>query len=95
MPIAFPTQIVAYLERTLRQRTLRRGGTPQDFAGMALSFLELYNNLPPELIRLSSEDYSELLVAIGTVRFCVNQFQVTRDNDALHVLGLPSPKHKS
>jgi hypothetical protein len=82
MPRTFPSQIVAYLG------TMFAPHNPvHDFVGAALGFLDLYKNLPPELIRLPPEDFAALVAAVGTVQLGVDQFRSTAQNDSLQRVG--------
>jgi hypothetical protein len=76
MPRAFPTQIIGYLTKSFGSRLNIHPTAILDKIGEVAGFLELYDQLPPELIRLSADDYAPLIAAIGTVRYRIDQFQL-------------------
>lgn len=87
MARAVPSQIIAYL--------VQRFTRPDDFdrsiieshIGAVAGFLELFDQLPPELIRLSAADFAELVASIGTVRFGTDQFRRGNSSDCLIPVG--------
>ena len=53
------------------------------YPGTVAGFLELYNQVPHELIRLSAEDYAALVVAIATIRYGLDKFRLANSPDSL------------
>jgi hypothetical protein len=86
MPRTFPSQIVAYLEATFGTEPLDLLEVHQKI-GAIVGFRDLYDQLPHELVRLSPHDYAELVAAVGTVAFGVDQFRATGRNDSLNRVG--------
>jgi len=59
----------------------------QSHIGAVAGFLELYDQLPSELIRLSADDFAELVAAIGAVRYGTDQFRFGNSPDCLIPVG--------
>jgi hypothetical protein len=74
MPRVFPTQIVGYLSTVFGKRQPLAFATVRDQIGALVGFLELYDQLPSELIRLAPGDYASLTAAIGTIRFAIDHY---------------------
>lgn len=89
MPRAAPTQIVGYLAQRFTKPDDFHHSIIQSHIGAVAGFLELYDQLPPELIRLSPNDYAELIASIGTVRFGTDQFRRGNSPDCLIPVGRP------
>jgi hypothetical protein len=87
MPQAFPTQIIGYLTKSFGSRLNIHPTAILDKIGEVAGFLELYDQLPPELIRLSADDYAALIAAIGTVRYRIDQFRLTNYPDCVNTVG--------
>jgi hypothetical protein len=62
--------------------------TIQSHIGKVAGFLNLYDQLPHELIRLSADDYVDLVAAIETVRYGIEQYRLGRNPDCLLPVGL-------
>lgn len=88
MPRSFPSQIADYLSKVFATRE-----HPLDSAiiyskiGAVAGFLELYDELPHELIRLPGEDYAALVEAIATVRLGIDKFRITNKGDLFTPVG--------
>jgi hypothetical protein len=87
MPKAFPTQIIGYLAATFKKPENLDHATVHSYIGAVAGFLELYDQLPHELIRLSPADYAALITAIGTIRFGTEQFRLTSNPESLRPVG--------
>lgn len=87
MPRAFPSQITDYLAATFKVPGTLCHAIVYSHIGAVAGFLELYDQLPHELIRLSPDDYARLVTAIGTVRFLTDQFQQTHNPESLRSVG--------
>jgi hypothetical protein len=75
MPRTVPSQIVSYLTQIFDRRApLAANAVPQKI-GAVSGFLELYDQLPAELIRLSADDYANLISSIGAIRFAIDQYR--------------------
>ena len=72
---AFPSQIIAYLSAAFPKPEDANADTINSYPGKAIGFLELYDRLPSELIRLSSQEYAALVEAVATMRFCMDMFR--------------------
>jgi hypothetical protein len=59
----------------------------QSNVGKIASFLDLYDNLPHQLIRLSEDDDVALIAAIGTIRYGIDQFRRGKSPDCLRPVG--------
>lgn len=86
MPRAFPSQIISYLSAALQKPENANASTIHSYPGKAMGFLELYDRLPDELIRLSDEDYAALVEAVATIRFCMDRFAAGGGGDSLRPL---------
>jgi hypothetical protein len=88
---AFPTQIVNYLSHVFSKKALadplQAIGTVQYRAGAVAAFLDLYDRLPDELIRLSAEDAAELTASVGAIRFGMEQYRNGINSDCLRSVG--------
>jgi hypothetical protein len=87
MPKAFPTQIVAYLSTTFTKPENLDHATVHSYIGAVAAFLELYDQIPRELIRLAPNDYAVLVTAIGTIRLGTEQFRLTSNPESLRPVG--------
>jgi hypothetical protein len=87
MPRAFPSQITEYLVATFKTRENLSHATVHSYIGAVAGFLELYNQLPDELVRLSPDDYAVLVRAIGTIRMGTDQFRQTNNPESLRPVG--------
>jgi hypothetical protein len=87
MPRTFPSQITGYLAATFKKPESLDHATVHSYIGAVAGFLELYDQLPDELIRLSPNDYAALVTAIGTVRIGVHQFRQTSNPEGLRPVG--------
>jgi hypothetical protein len=82
MPKTFPTQLLGYLKYNFRSKQF----THHDAAvkiGALRGFLDLYRELPHELIRLPPDEYAALVAAVGDIRFAMDQFQATPKSEWL------------
>jgi hypothetical protein len=82
MPRAFPSQIVAYLQSYFGSSA--KFHDVHSKIGAIQGFLDLYKDLPPELIRLPPEDYADLVGAVGGIRLGIDQFRFAGRNDSLN-----------
>ena len=87
MPRAVPSQIVGYLVKRFTKPDDFHHSIIQSHIGAVAGFLELYDQLPPELIRLSADDFAELIASIGTVRFGTDQYRRGNSPDCLIPIG--------
>jgi hypothetical protein len=87
MPRAFPSQITGYLAATFKQPESLNHATVHSYIGAVEGFLDLYKQLPDELIRLSPEDHAALVTAIGTIRIGTDQFRQTSNPESLRPVG--------
>lgn len=87
MPRAFPSQIVGYLTEVFKRREEFGHAVIYSKIGAVAGFLELYDQLPHELVRLSAADYAALVAAIGTVRFHTTRFGPGSSADFLKPVG--------
>jgi hypothetical protein len=87
VPRAFPTQIIGYLTKSFGTPVPFDPAAIQSHIGKVAVFLELYDHLPEELIRLSEDDYAALIAAIGTVRYGSDQFRLGNSPDCLRPVG--------
>ncbi len=82
MPRSFPTQIVAYLESTFTKQF--DSSEIHGKVGAVAGFLDLYNDLRPELIRLPPAEFSALVAAVAEIRFGIDQFRSTGREASLY-----------
>jgi hypothetical protein len=87
MSRSFPTQIVGYLRKIFTTPRDFEHAIIQSYIGSVAGFLELYDDLPQELIRPSPEDYVTLVEAIATVRYGTDQFRLGNSPDCLRHVG--------
>lgn len=87
MPRAFPSQIVGYLTEVFTTRQDFQLATVEAKIGAVAGFLELYDRLPHELIRLSATDYAALVQSIGTARFGVDRYRQGASVGSLSLVG--------
>jgi hypothetical protein len=87
VPRAFPTQIAGYLSKTFGKPASFDYAIIQSHIGAVAGFLELYDQLPAELIRLSADDYATLITSIATVRYGADQFRRGNSPDCLRPVG--------
>jgi hypothetical protein len=87
MPRAFPSQIAGYLASTFKDPDNLGHATIHSYIGAVAGFLELYDQIPAELIRLSPNEYAELVRAIGTIRIGVEQFRLNSNPESLRPVG--------
>jgi hypothetical protein len=87
VPRTYPSKIVGYLTSIFHKRESLDQSTVQQYIGGVAGFLELYDQLPHELIRLPADDYAALVAAIGTVRYCADQFRLGKNSDCLIPVG--------
>jgi hypothetical protein len=87
MPRTFPTQITAYLAQTLKRADDLNQAAVQSNLGAVAGFLELYDQVPCELIRLPPENYATLIKAIATIRFGLDKFRLTNSPNSLDPVG--------
>ena len=87
MPRAVPTQIVAYLRKRFTKPKDFHQSIIQNHIGAVAGFLEFYDQLPSELVRLSADDFAELVASIGTVRYGTDQFRLGNSPDCLVPVG--------
>jgi hypothetical protein len=87
VPRAFPTQIAGYLSKTFGKPAPFDYAIIQSHIGAVAGFLDLYDQLPAELIRLSAEDYATLITSIATVRYGTDQFRLGNSPDCLRPVG--------
>ena len=86
MPRTFPSQIVGFLVHHFGDKS----SIPTvhvDKVGIIAAFIELYDSMPPELIRLSTAEYSQLIAAVGQIRVALDQWRQTRQADSF--IGVP------
>lgn len=87
MPRTVPTQVVAYLVKSFTKLDDFDTAIIQSHIGAVAGFLELYDQLPAELIRLSSDDFTELVASIGTVRYGIDRYRYGNSPDCLIPVG--------
>ena len=75
MPRTVPSQVVSYLTQIFNRRAPLAAAVVLQKIGAVAGFLELYDQLPAELIRLSADDYAILISEIGTIRFRIDQYR--------------------
>ena len=76
MPHAFPSQIIGFLTYHFGDKS-SVPAISVGKVGVIAGFLELYDSLPPELIRLQAGDYAQLIAEIGSVRIALDQWRQT------------------
>jgi hypothetical protein len=76
MPRTFPSQTVGYLTALFQKRHTPDFGNVRDNIGAVAGFLELYDQLPSELVRLAPDDYASLVAAVGKIRFAIDHYGV-------------------
>jgi hypothetical protein len=86
MPRVFPSQIVEYLKAVFAENDPRRFAEFNETIGPITGFLDLFDQLPPELIVLSGNDYAVLVQSIGTIRFRTEQWRQTNDGRAMRAV---------
>jgi hypothetical protein len=84
MPRTVPSQVVAYLVNRFQ---IPENVGPFPDLGAVAGFLELYDQLPAELIRLSADDFAELVSQIATVRFYTDLYRRNPNPDHLKLVG--------
>ena len=82
-----PSQIVGYLSKRFNKPDNFHNSIIQSHIGSVAGFLELYDQVPSELIRLNEDDFAELVAAIGTVRYGTDQFRRGNSPDCLVPVG--------
>lgn len=87
MQRAFPSQIVAYLESVYPTQRPTDIATIGQTVGALAAFVELYDHIPDELIRLPPDEYARLVSAIGTIRFGIDQYRLSAN--ASHLTRVP------
>lgn len=87
MQRAVPTQVVGYLVKRFTKPEDFHHSIIQSHIGAVAGFLELYDQLPSELIRLSADDFAELVASVGTVRYGTDQFRRGNSPDCLIPVG--------
>ena len=87
MRTTLPSQICSYLASTLRTRDVLPPPAAQSKIGTIAGFLELYDEMPAELIRLPEDRYAQLVEAMGSIRFAVDQFRAGTHPDCLRPVG--------
>jgi hypothetical protein len=87
MPRAVPSQIVGYLVKRFQKPDSFDYAIIQSHIGSVAGFLGLYDQLPSELIRLDENDFADLVSAIGTIRYGVDQFRGGNSPDCLRPVG--------
>jgi hypothetical protein len=87
MPRAVPSQIIGYLVKRFAKPDAFHHSIIQSHIGFVAGFLELYDQLPPELIRLSADDFAELIASIAAVRYGTDQFRRGNNPDCLVPVG--------
>jgi hypothetical protein len=87
MPRSFPTQITGYLTKRFTRRDDFHHSIIHSHIGAVAGFLELYDQLPSALIRLSANDFADLVASIATVRYSVDQFRNGNSPDCLVPVG--------
>lgn len=87
MRAVLPSQICSFLEHMFRVREPLPPATVQSKVGAVVAFLDLYDRLPIELVRLPNDRYAELVEAVGTIKFGVEQFRNGVHFDCLRPVG--------
>jgi hypothetical protein len=87
MARAYPTRIIEYLVKNFNAPSQFPLGAIQTHIGKVAGFLNLYDQLPHELIRLSPGDYADLVAAIETVRYGTDRYRVANNPDCLLPVG--------
>jgi hypothetical protein len=87
MPRTFPSQLIAYLTSCFGYRESLGIYDMAVSIGKVVGFLELYDRLPDELIRLSPDEYAALVAAIGDIRFNTDQYRMGKNYDVLGSVG--------
>jgi hypothetical protein len=83
VPRAFPSQITAYLVASFKTPDALNQAVVHSYAGVVAGFLELYDQLPHELIRLAADCYADLVKAVATIRYGLDKFRQTNSPDSL------------
>lgn len=89
MQRAFPSQIVAYLESVYPSQRPVDLSTLQQTAGALAAFIDLYDHIPHELIRLPPSEYARLISAIGTIRLGIDQYRLGANPSHLGIVPRP------
>ena len=87
MQRAFPSQIVAYLKSVYPTQRPTDIATMGQTAGALAAFINLYDNIPDQLINMPPDDYARLVSAIGTIRFGIDQYRLSAN--AGHLANVP------
>ncbi len=87
MPRSFPSQIAEYLSLKFDHPQAFSIAMIESEIGSVAGFLELYDQIPYELIRLPSREYADLVAAIGTIRFRLAQFRNGTHPNCLGAVG--------
>ena len=87
MSRTYPTRIIEYLVKNFKAPSQFAMAVIQSHIGKVAGFLNLYDHLPHELIRLSADDYADLVGAIETVRYGVDRYRVVNNPDCLLPVG--------
>ena len=88
MPRTFPSQIIDFLTHHFADKLSltsreKAGNVSQEKVGTIAAFVDLYDDLPPELIRLPADQYATLIAAMGTIRLGIDQWRQTREMPSL------------
>jgi hypothetical protein len=87
MPRAVPTQIVGYLSQRFAKPDDFHYSIIQSHISAIAGFLELFDQLPAELIRLPPDEFAELIASVATVRFGTDQYRLGNSPDCLVPVG--------
>ena len=87
MSRTYPTRIIEYLVKNFNAPSQFPMAVIQSHIGKVAGFLNLYDHLPHELIRLSADDYADLVAAIETVRYGIDRYRVGNNPDCLLPVG--------
>jgi hypothetical protein len=85
MPRVVPTQISSYLNAQFPDKNAF--GDVVGRVGAVAGFLELYDNLPGDLIVLPAEEYARLVANVGTIRLSLDQYRNGKTYDCLSPIG--------
>jgi hypothetical protein len=92
MTRAVPSQIDHYLTANLARQEFYNAAELQQKVGVIAGFLDLYRDMPHELINLSPSDYAALIAEIATIELAMDRYRAGRLYDELVPIGRALPK---
>jgi hypothetical protein len=92
MARAVPSQIDHYLAANLVRQDFYNAAELQQKVGVIAGFLDLYRDIPHELINLSPSDYAALVAEIATIELAMDRYRGGALYDELVPIGRALPK---